>query len=566
MLNSILIHNIVLIDRLEIKLVNNFCILTGETGSGKSILLDALGLAIGYRSSNRLLRKDAAQGLVVAEFNIKNNPACAEILAENGLVNPENNDLLILRRTLSGNGSKAFVNDIVVGVNLLNQIGSTLIEIHGQHEQNKLLEPSFHRIILDLYANNKILLLEVNKIFDELDNVKKQLQQFNDEKEQNERERDYLGHIIKELETSQIKAEEEEILIGKRNLILNGEKISNLMNEISSDIYDADSKIFSANKSLIRNQNLGNFLNATENKGENKGENKLEKLINILDAVTNQTEQVKSIIDEIISNIGGRDFSLEEIEERLFLIRSLSRKFNTPIDKLPNFLESTKEKLLVVENFNILAGDLEKQKNILEKEYFKKASDLSKIRQQAALKLTTKVESELAFLKMSSVKFAVKIEKLTPENYNLNGIDNIKFSAATNASSNLDDISKIASGGELSRFMLALKVALLEIKSTPILIFDEIDSGIGGAVANAVGERLKLLSKNSQILVVTHHPQIAAKADYHLRVEKTTQKNITKTEIKVLDLEAREQEVARMLAAEEVTDEALAAARKLMEN
>ena len=303
-------------------------------------------------------------------------------------------------------------------------------------------------------------------------------------------------------------------------------------------------------------------MNATENKGENK----LEKLINILDAVTNQTEQVKSIIDEIISNIGGRDFSLEEIEERLFLIRSLSRKFNTPIDKLPNFLESTKEKLLVVENFNILAGDLEKQKNILEKEYFKKASDLSKIRQQAALKLTTKVESELAFLKMSSVKFAVKIEKLTPENYNLNGIDNIKFSAATNASSNLDDISKIASGGELSRFMLALKVALLEIKSTPILIFDEIDSGIGGAVANAVGERLKLLSKNSQILVVTHHPQIAAKADYHLRVEKTTQKNITKTEIKVLDLEAREQEVARMLAAEEVTDEALAAARKLMEN
>ncbi|MES2677277.1 MAG: DNA repair protein RecN [Pseudomonadota bacterium] len=561
MLNSILIHNIVLIDRLEIKLANNFCILTGETGSGKSILLDALGLAIGYRSSSRLLRKDAAQGLVVAEFNIKNNPACAEILSENGLTNPENSDLLILRRTLSESGSKAFVNDISVGVNLLNQIGATLIEIHGQHEQNNLLEPSFHRVILDLYANNKILLLEVNKTFDELENVKKQLQKLNDDKEQNERERDYLEHIIKELKAAQIEVGEEEVLTNKRNLILNGEKISSLMSEVSSEINDADSKIFVANKSLIRNQNLGNFLDDKANKEENR----LEKLINILDAIANQTDQAKSMVDEIISNIGGRDFSLEEIEERLFLIRSLSRKFNTPIDELPVFLESTKEKLSVVENFNILATDLEKQKNILEKEYFKKASQLSEIRQQAALKLTAKVESELAFLKMSAVKFAVKIENLAPENYNRNGIDNIKFSAATNASSNLDDISKIASGGELSRFMLALKVALLEIKSTPILIFDEIDSGIGGSVANAVGERLKLLSKNSQILVVTHHPQIAAKADYHLRVEKTTQKNITKTEIKVLDLNARQQEVARMLSAENITDEALAAARKLME-
>ena len=557
MLNSILIQNIVLIDRLEIKLANNFCILTGETGSGKSILLDALGLAIGYRSSSRLLRKDASQGLVVAEFDIDNNSACQKILAENGLLNPENSNLLILRRTLSENGSKAFVNDISVGVNLLNQIGTTLIEIHGQHEQSNLLEPSFHRVILDQYADNKILLLEVNQIFDTLENVKKQLQKLNDEKEKNERERDYLEHIIKELEAAKIETNEEEILTNKRNFILNSEKISNLMSEVLSEINDVDSKIFSVNKLLIRNQNLSNFLDDKENK--------LENLISILDAASNQTEQAKSIVNDVISSLGGQDLNLEEIEERLFLIRNLARKFNIPIDDLPNFLIEIKAKLSVVENFKIAAEDLKKQQDILEKEYFNKASELSKIRQKAGLKLTTKVENELAFLKMSAVKFAVKIENLNPENYSRNGIDNIKFAASTNASSNLDDISKIASGGELSRFMLALKVALLEIKSTPILIFDEIDSGIGGSVANAVGERLRLLSKNLQILVVTHHPQIAAKADYHLQVQKNTTKNITKTEIKVLDLTARQQEVARMLSAENVTDEALAAARKLME-
>ena len=557
MLNSILIQNIVLIDRLEIKLANNFCILTGETGSGKSILLDALGLAIGYRSSSRLLRKDASQGLVVAEFDIDNNSACQKILAENGLLNPENSNLLILRRTLSESGSKAFVNDISVGVNLLNQIGTTLIEIHGQHEQSNLLEPSFHRVILDQYADNKILLLEVNQIFDTLENVKKQLQKLNDEKEKNERERDYLEHIIKELEAAKIETNEEEILTNKRNFILNSEKISNLMSEVLSEINDVDSKIFSVNKLLIRNQNLSNFLDDKENK--------LENLISILDAASNQTEQAKSIVNDVISSLGGQDLNLEEIEERLFLIRNLARKFNIPIDDLPNFLIEIKAKLSVVENFKIAAEDLKKQQDILEKEYFNKASELSKIRQKAGLKLTTKVENELAFLKMSAVKFAVKIENLNPENYSRNGIDNIKFAASTNASSNLDDISKIASGGELSRFMLALKVALLEIKSTPILIFDEIDSGIGGSVANAVGERLRLLSKNLQILVVTHHPQIAAKADYHLQVQKNTTKNITKTEIKVLDLTARQQEVARMLSAENVTDEALAAARKLME-
>jgi DNA repair protein RecN (Recombination protein N) len=557
-LNSILIRNIVLIDNLQINLENSFCILTGETGSGKSILLDALGLAIGYRSNNRLLKQGAKEGLVVAEFDITDNQNCQEILHENGLINQENPNNLILRRVLFEGASKAFVNDISVGVNLLAKIGSSLIEIHGQNEQSNLLDPGFHRVILDNYANHKTLLIEVNQCFDTLVDVKKQLQKLNDEKEKNERERDYLKHIIKELEAAKIEIGEEEILSEQRNLIQNQEKINNLMSEVLAQINDGDSKINGALKILTRSSNVSNLLNATENK--------LDDLVNILDEISVKNDQAKSLIDSVFDDLQGKDLSLEEIEERLFLIRSLSRKFNTAIDDLPAFLDDAEQKLKVVENFDVISEELEKQKSKLEKEYLDKAAKLSQVRKKAATELTKKVESELAFLKMNSVKFVVKIEPLSEENYSRDGFDKIRFAAATNASSNVDDINKIASGGELSRFMLALKVALLDIKSVPILIFDEIDAGIGGAVANAVGERLKLLSKTLQILVVTHHPQIAAKANYHLKVHKTTKQNITKTEINILNLEAREQEIARMLAAEEITDEAIAAAKRLMEN
>ncbi|MFT6346898.1 MAG: DNA repair protein RecN (Recombination protein N), partial [Myxococcota bacterium] len=282
---------------------NNFSVLTGETGSGKSILLDALGLAIGYRSNNRLLRKGSSQGLVAAEFEIENNQECKEILLENGLINPDNPNILILRRILLEGSSKAFVNDVAVGVNLLAKIGATLIEIHGQHEQSNLLETSFHRKILDQYASNKELLAKVNKIFDDLDNTKKELQKLHDQAANNEREKDYLIHIIKELEEAHLEENEEEILTNKRNVILSSEKISNLMSEVLSEVSEADSQIFCANRSLIRNQSLGNFIDEEENK--------LEILTNILDEISIKNDQAKSLIDQIMSNIGGGNESLE---------------------------------------------------------------------------------------------------------------------------------------------------------------------------------------------------------------------------------------------------------------
>ena len=564
MLNSILIQNIVLIEKLKIEMDSGLCILSGETGSGKSILLDSLNLAIGQRASSRLLRQGSTQGLVVAEFNIKNNLTCQKILEENGFLNEENKESLFLKRVLYDNGtSKCFINDIPTNLNLLSQVGDCLLEIHGQHEQKGLLNPSYHKTILDEFSKNELLLEQVKKAFDNWNSIEKKIIEINVAKEQNEREKDYLIHVVKELELANIEIGEEEKLTKERNFMLNQEKIFNLTQELNAEISDATNKFNSAQKLLIRNQNLG------QNLGQNlenliSGENKLEKLSEIIDQISVKSDEARDIIDEISNSLEQGDMSLEEVEERLFLIRGFSRKFNTAIDDLPEFLEKTKEKLKIVENFEEMAGNLEEKRRDTKKNYLEKAHELSKIRHEYGIKLSQSVKKELTYLKMENVQFEVKITELSEENYSREGIDIVRFNAATNKNSTLDDISKIASGGELSRFMLALKVSLSEVKSVPILIFDEIDTGIGGAVADAVGERLKLLSKKLQIMVVTHQPQIAAKADYHLQVRKENRGEVTNTLVEALDQNRREIEVARMLSGDKISDEAIAAAKKLM--
>jgi DNA repair protein RecN (Recombination protein N) len=556
MLKSIAIKNIVLIDALNIDLANNFCVLSGQTGSGKSILLDALGLVIGYRSSSRLLKKDAKEGVVSAEFDISCNQNCQEILQENGLLNSQDN-LLILRRVLNQNGSRAFVNDIAVGVALLKKIGDSLVEIHGQNEQSNLLTPAFHGKILDQYAKNADIFAKMHHVFDDLSVVKKQLNNLYQQKEENAKEKDYLQHIIKELENADIQIGEEEDLTKKRHLLNNQEKVANLTADILQNINDSDSKIIESVRFLNRGQNLADLLpDASE---------KILALNEILDEIAVKNDNAREQIDEINSFIDVGGLNLSEIEERLFYLKSLARKFATNIDNLSQFLEESQEKLKIVDNFSILAEDLEQKQQDLEKEFLNYAQKIRQIRQSAAAKLTNKIEQELSFIKMAGVKFVVQMNNLPEGEYRRDGIDSIKFAAATNSNSNLDDISKIASGGELSRFMLAIKVALLDVQSVPILIFDEIDSGIGGAVAGAVGARLKLLSEKLQILVVTHHPQIAAKAGRHFKVEKTTQNENTATKVTQLNNDKAQIEVARMLAAEEITPEAMAAARKLME-
>jgi len=557
-LKSLSINNIVLIDKTEIDFGRGLCVLSGETGSGKSILLDALGLVIGFRSNLRLIGSNENRASVNAEFDIKNNFACQNLLQENELIDVENPDNLRIRRIISDNSaSKVYLNDIAIGVNLLSQIGETLIEIHGQHDQRGLLNSSFHGQILDEFSGNENLLKDLKKIYQDLKQTDEKISEIKNKKEQAEKERDYLEFVLKELAEAEIKEGEEAELVVKKDQLQAKEKIQNFLSDLKSNMLEANSNLAFSQKVLIRNQNLiNNYL--TQEKEE------LAKLSEKIDQQNIELDTALSSINAIAKNLNNNSESLNEIEERLFHLRGLARKFSVTVDELPKIVLQSQEKLRLLENEKEFTEKLEIEKNQLLKKYHEISKKLSDKRKEEAKILASKVEAELQFLKMESSKFLVSVDsENNEESYSSNGYDKIRFTASINKNG-FDEISKIASGGELSRFMLALKVALMNVKSTPTIIFDEIDTGIGGSTADAVGKRLKTLSKNLQILVVTHQPQIASKADTHFKVSKIVSDAKIKTVIQKLDEKNREIEIARMLSGEEITSEALAAANRLI--
>lgn len=562
MLKSLAIQNIVLIDKAEIdfsQALKGLCILTGETGSGKSLLLDAFGLAIGFRSNLRLIGNSENKASVTAEFDISKNDNCRNLLQENGLIDDENPDSLRIRRLIQENSSsKAFVNDQAIGINLLAQIGETLVEIHGQHDSRGLLNSSFHGDILDEFSQNSALLLKLKKTYEELKSCDEKIAEFKQKKDQVEREKDYLSYVVQELESADIKEDEENTLTEKKDKLSGKEKIQNFLQEFKSHLLESNSHLISSQKILIRNQNvINNYL--SDNKDEfEKFSEEIDKQNAILD------KQIDAI-ESIESSLSSGNETLDEIEERLFLLKSLARKFSTTINGLPKIISDANEKLSLLAKDEEISHNLDSQRSQLFIEYQKLADQLSEKRKKSALELAKKVEAELKFLKMENVKFLVDIKKNEDSAYSIKGQDKIKFFASINKN-NFDDIAKIASGGELSRFMLALKVALMDVKSPPTMIFDEIDTGIGGSTADAVGKRLKILSNSLQIFVVTHQPQIAAKADLHFKINKIQNSGKIKTVIKKLNNEDRDQEIARMISGEEITSEALAAARSLIEN
>jgi DNA repair protein RecN (Recombination protein N) len=555
-LKSLTINNVVLIEKAEIEFASGLCILSGETGSGKSILLDALGLAAGSRSNLHLIGNCGEKAQVAAIFNIKNNAKCKEILAENELLNLEDENLLTIRRIISENSGKIFVNDTLISLNLLAKIAENLIEIHGQHDQSNLLNSRFHLEILDNFANHSQSLEKLGKIYKNLREVENKILEIKQQKEKLQREKEYLQHVISELENSNILENEEEILLQKKEQLIAKEKILKFLSEVKIYLNEANSNLISAQRSLMRGQNvINNFLpKEVEN---------FEKLNEEIDKNNQSLDSAIDNFDAIISEISGNENNLEEIEERLFSLRSLARKHSCRIAELNLVIINSKEKL---ENIAQIEGneiDLEKQQKQLFKQYQETASALSKSRQQAALILGKKVEDELKFLKMDSVKFLVSLEKNISEISAL-GFESCNFKAAIN-NNVFNNIAKIASGGELSRFMLALKVALLGVNLVPTIIFDEIDTGIGGAVANAVGNRLKKLGESLQVMVVTHQAQIAAKADLHFKVSKIKEKNTVKTLVEKLDSKSSKEEIARMLSGENVSEASIAAAKVLIE-
>lgn len=558
MLENLVIKNIVLIDEANIDFNNNLCVLTGETGSGKSILLDALSLAIGVRSSSRLLRSGEKQGSVVATFNIKNNFVCQELLKEMDI---DFDDEIILRRVITEDGkSKAYINDISVGQTFLNRIGEELVEIHGQHDQRGLLNPGFHRDILDEYGNLKEQKNKVNFLYEKWKDVENKYLDILNRKDSIEREIDYLEHVCEEIRNMNIRAGEEEELSDKRNILINKEKVLSVLENVKSSVEGQNQvvkSIVSAQSYLSKNNNLG--INLIE-----EGKNAFEDIVDDFERGILEFSEGMNKIELIYENLGLNKSSVDEVEERLFAIRSLARKFNIASDSLPDFLIETENKLNDLKTQTVEIGDLETQSKQYKEEFLKESLKLRDQRKFVAEKLKEEIIEELIPLKMGNTRFETEFKELDENNWNKNGIDSIRFLVAINAGTNLDDLSKVASGGELSRFMLAFKVVLSKVKSVPTMIFDEIDTGVSGVVADAIGERLKKLGQNLQVFVITHLPQVASKGDNHFKISKESRDNKTYTIIQKLNKDERVNEIAKMISGETITQEALIMAKKLL--
>ncbi len=550
MLTNLFINNIVLIDKLDISLSNGFCVLTGETGAGKSILLDALGLALGERASAALIRSGERQGSVMAAFYVPDNSALLAKLDENGIASDGE---IFLRRVLYHDGkTKAFINDVPVSVTYLAEIAGDLIEIHGQHDQRGLLDPKTHRLVIDEYGRTDGLLNEVESRFRRYKLLKTSLENMLENQSKAHAEEEYLKFVLKELNELAPKAELEAELAGKRNSMLNREKLIEAVNQASSHIGGND-----IDAHLSRAQNI--LADASQHN---------EKFSAIAQMIERASIEISEAINELqleASKIEESEDNLEAIEERLFALRNAARKYQTPIDELEQYQNKIAEKLDMLENKEQHLSDLKNDVEKARENYIQKAEDLSAARVTAAKKLEEALSHELKPLKMESTKLQVNIEQLPVDSWSANGIDKIAFLVRTNPGSPFAPIGKIASGGELSRFMLALKVALSDVKSVPTMIFDEVDTGIGGAVADAVGRRLEALGQKLQVFAITHQPQVAARGKSHLKVQKTQSADGTTTTVVPLSQKARQEELARMLAGDTITGEARAAAARLLQ-
>jgi len=548
MLASLTIHNVVLIDRLTLEGEAGLSALTGETGAGKSILLDALGLALGARADARLVRHGETQATVTACFELPAKHPVLSLLKEKGI---EVAEPLILRRTLGKDGrSKAFINDAPVGVQLLKEIGAALVEIHGQFETQGLLDPQTHGHALDSYAGITGDTLLTRQAWDSWRMAREKLEQAVSDIEATRLQEEYLKYTVAELEKLAPQAGEEEVLAGKRSLLLNREKMGASLEQATELLEGEDG---------IQSQ-LGKLHGLLSRA-------KADSLMEALARAESEIGELAYQVEGLKSGGDGNE-NLAEIEERYFALRECAKKHRCTTDDLPAVYEELSQKLRLITHQEDALAELNKAVAISREKFVALAGKLSIARQKSALKMSKAVNAELPDLKLDKATFAVSCTKgATEADWGPEGFDKVQFVVSTNPQTPPGPIHKIASGGELSRFMLALKLILADGGSIPTLIFDEVDSGIGGATADAVGERLARLAKKYQVLVVTHSPQVAARASHHWIVAKTAQKGTVITKIMPLKaLNERQEEIARMLSGAKVTAEARAAAAKLLES
>ncbi len=545
MLRGLYITDILLISKLELNFQSGLNILTGETGAGKSILLDSLGFVLGWRGRSSLVRTGASNGEVIAYFDIANSQPVKEILRSAGM--PET-DELILRRTVNLDGRKtSYLNDKRCSGEILRQLSDILVELHGQFDDRGLLNAKTHINLLDNFGD-----INTSKLRSLWRNYKKtelELHQAKLSFSEATKDNEYLKHSIAELQELSPENDEDESLDIKRRSMQTSQKIR-------GDIEKA-SELISINGAESLMSDAIRWLEGVSNVADSS----LDNAISMLSSAISKLAIAQQDIDEYLSSTNFNPLDLEKIEERLFAIRALARKH----DVLPNNLNAFSQKLIQkLEHSKISAEKIKKLEEKLSQskiDFDKYADDLSKIRKKTAIDLEMAMATEMAPLKLENSKFIVNINTKKPTE---DGFDEVTFIVSTNPGAPAGPINKIASGGELSRFLLALKVCLTKTNQNLTMIFDEIDRGVGGATANAVGQRLADLSKSSQVLVVTHSPQVAAKGDHHWQIEKSVTDDVTTSNVIELDAETRLTEIARMLSGDQITPEARAAAQALL--
>ena len=551
MLTRLDIRDVVLIDRLELEAGPGLAVLTGETGAGKSILLDALGLALGARSESGLVRAGAAQAMVSAVFELDDDHPVLALLAESGL--PA--DLpLVLRRGVGADGkSRAFVNDQPVSVGLLRRIGDALVEIQGQFEQRGLLDPATHREILDAFGG----LDEAGRVAEAHAAWRHATRTLADAENEAEKARAEEGHLaatVDELRDLDPRPGEEAALTGERTVLANAGRLVEAINAALSDLLGergAERSLCQAQRALMRLQAQAG--------------GRLDAALAGLDRAAAELAEAARALSSVGSGLDLDPRKLEEMDNRLHALRDAARKHGVAIDALADLRQRLEARLEALRTSESRIGALRQAAAEARAAYVDRAEALSKARVKAARKLDRRVVAELAPLRLDRARFETRVERLDDGDWGLHGIDRVAFLVATNPGAAPGPIARIASGGELARFMLALKVVLAETQPPATLVFDEVDAGVGGAVAAAVGDRLKRLSRDMQVMVVTHSPQVAARGDHHWRVVKTPKGTVPTTRVEPLGEAARREEIARMLAGAEITDAARAAAEALLE-
>ena len=552
MLTALSINNVVLIDKLDLEFKSGLSVLTGETGAGKSILLDSLGLVLGNRAEASMIRQGADKLSVSAVFELSaENKELAVLLDEYEI---ETSDELLIKRTLNRDGKgKIFINDQPVGARLLKEIGRYLVEIHGQFDNQGLLNPANHRDVLDAFGNYKTTAEEVKKCWQAYKQAEKARKEAEENIARAKSDEEDLRHWIGELEKLNTFAGEEEALSQKRLELMNAEKLLDSLNYAYASL-NGNFDIIAAVRQA----------QAAMDKANQVVDGKYDDIINMLEQTLINAEEAVNEIEAASRNISLNQNELDSVEERIFTLRSVARKHQVNVDELPEVLEKFRQQLNAIELGEDGIRQLRQAEERAKLSYVEAANELSGKRKAAALILDSRVMAELTPLKMEKARFVTQVEKLEADGWSEHGIDSISVTVSTNPISPQGPLNKIASGGELARFMLALKVNLAQSSSVSAMIFDEVDAGVGGATAKAVGERLARLAKDVQVLVVTHSPQVAASGNHHYKVEKTTSDNVTTTSVRELNGNERQEEIARMLAGETITDEARAAAKVLL--